>query len=82
MDRLDIEIVSTLELVSYADGIVRSGPTIYIDASVRNGVYGIGVVRALLRNVCRSRPIVTLPILITIRQEETCLTLSAELKAI
>lgn len=82
MDRPDIEIASTPELASHADGIVRSGPTIYTDASVRNGVCGIGVVGALSRNVCRSRPIVTPPISITIGQEETCSTLSAELKAI
>jgi ribonuclease HI len=82
MDQPDIEIASTPELAIQADRIVRSGPTLYTDASVRNGVCGIGVVRAFPRNLCMSGPIVTPPISITIGQEETCSILSAELKAI
>jgi ribonuclease HI len=82
MDQPDIEIASTPELAIQADRIVRSGPTLYTDASVRNGVCGIGVVRAFPRNLCMSGPTVTPPISITIGQEETCSTLSAELKAI
>jgi ribonuclease HI len=82
MDQPDIEIASTPELAIQADRIVRSGPTLYTDASVRNGVCGIGVVRAFSRNLCMSGPTVTPPISITIGQEETCSILSAELKAI
>jgi hypothetical protein len=55
---------------------------VYIDASVRNGVYGIGVVGAPALNLGRLEPTVILPISITIGREEICLILSAELKAI
>jgi hypothetical protein len=55
---------------------------VYTDASVRNGVCGIGVVGAPALNLGRLGPTVIPPISITIGREETCLILSAELKAI
>jgi hypothetical protein len=55
---------------------------VYTDASVRNGVCGIGVAGAPSPNLGRSGPTVIPPISITIGREETCSILLAELKAI
>ena len=84
MDQPDVEIASSPELAIQADRVVRSGPTVYTDASVRNGVCGIGVVGVPSPDSGRSRPTVTptTTISITIGREETCSILSAELKAI
>lgn len=84
MDQPDVEIASSPELAIQADKVVRSGPTVYTDASVRNGVCGIGVVGVPSPDSGRSRPTVTptTTISITIGREETCSILSAELRAI
>lgn len=82
MGPLYIEIASSPELAIQADRVVRNGPTVYTDASVRNGICGIGVVAASSLSTGRSKGGIVPSISITIGREETCSILSAELKAI
>ena len=66
----DIVIAETPELAIQTDRNWRPGISMYTDASVRNGVCGIGV----------SRP--GAPISTTVGRQDTCSILSAEIKAI